>query len=386
MKLLLSFLSLLWIPLFLAGCWDRIEVNDMALIISAGIDKSADDQLELTVQVFIPNPTGSGTSNGGGDGNVYTISSKGSSMPDALTELQKKLPRYFSWDHTKAYFFGEALGRRGLSEEFDFLYRDIQPREQSNFFICKGTARKLLESQNDPNTYETLIKLAQKPTTHYSTMHLVEEKSSGESGAFILPVASLDMSIANQAQKTFLTVEGMAIIYKKKLIGYLDREAEMGIRLMHPAELGRNVTLTRKVEGGKVVIRVVDTDTKLLPSIENGIWRMKVKLSVNADVIQNTSQLTIGRGFNNMRKLEEPFNEEVKNILVDTIRRLQQVNKADVIGFANAFHKKYPQQWSQIKNDWSSKFPTIDVQVDTDLTIHKPGISNIPNRAHLQKE
>ncbi|WP_028551643.1 Ger(x)C family spore germination protein [Paenibacillus sp. UNC451MF] len=368
----------------LVGCWDKVEVNDMALIVSAGIDKIEDDRIELTVQVFIPNPTGSGSGSsgggGGGEGNVYTFSTQGSSMADALTEIQKKLPRYFTWGHTKAYVFGEALARQGMYNEFDFLFRDIQPREQANFFVCKGTAKKLLESQNDPNTYETLIKLSQKPSTRSSTMHEVEEMFNGDSGAFLLPVASLTSMISNGSEKAILSVSGISVIHMKKLAGFLNSQSLIGIRLLNHAELGRNITLTKKGEGGQIVIRVLHTKAKLFPTIENGIWKVKIQLKLTADVVQNSTTMTIANGTNSLRKLEGVFDEELKKVLKSTLDQLQKELKTDVVGFARAFHKKYPQEWKKVKNNWGSVFQTIDVQLEVNSEIHRPGITNITVR------
>jgi spore germination protein KC len=364
--------------LLLTGCWDRVEVNDMAFIIAAGIDKLTEDEIEVTVQVFIPNPAASSGEGGTGQGNVYTVSSKGSSMPDALSELQKKFPRYFSWGHAKAYFFGERLARSGMFDDFDFLFRDIQPREQANFFVCRGTAKELLEAQNDPNTYETLIKLAQKPLIQSATMHDIEEVLSGESGAFLLPVANRNKLITNQAKKTILTVEGMSVIKEGKLACFLSRDEQMGIRLFIHEDLGRNITLTEHEAGGKVVIKIITTNLHLHPSIENGIWKMTVQLELEADVVQNSTEILLANGSDNMRKLEEPFDKKIKEILRDTLQQLQHDQNADVLGFARAFHKKYPREWKQAKANWSTIFPTMDVQLEVKSTIQRPGISNFP--------
>ncbi|WP_218090882.1 Ger(x)C family spore germination protein [Paenibacillus solanacearum] len=380
MRLYVLFPLLLLIVL-LAGCWDKIEVNDMAMIVSAGIDHIDDDQIELTVQVFIPNPTatsdGGGNGGAGGEGNVYTFSTKGSSMPDALTDLQKKLPRYFTWSHTKAYVFGETLARRGMNDEFDFLFRDIQPREQANFFICKGTAKKLLNSQIDPNTYETLIKLSQKPTTRSSTMHEVEALINGESGAFLLPTADLTTMLTNGVEKRILSVSGLAVIHNKKLVGYLDNECTTGLRLLQHAVLGRNITLTRKEEPGSIVIRVLHSNMKLYPSIDNGKWKMRINVKLDADVVQNSTKLVLANGSDSLRKIEGTFNEEIKQTIVYTMEQLQNKLKTDVVGFARAYHKKYPQEWKNVKAAWTPVFQSVEVEIETKTRIHLPGITNI---------
>ena len=50
--------------LFLSGCWDRVEVNDLAIVTAAAIDKRDDNQIELSIQIFIPKSL----SSGGGQG------------------------------------------------------------------------------------------------------------------------------------------------------------------------------------------------------------------------------------------------------------------------------------------------------------------------------
>lgn len=376
MRYYVSIPVLLLCFLLLTGCWDRIEVNDMAFIIAAGVDKSSKDEIEVTVQVFIPNPAASSGEGGAGEGNVYTASIKGKSMPDALSELQKKFPRYFTWGHAKGYFFGEALARSGMFDDLEFLFRDIQPREQANFFVCRGTAKELLEAQNDPNSYETLIKLSQKPLIQAATMHDIEEALSGESGAFLLPVANRSKLISNESQKSIITVEGMSVIQKGKLVGFLTHESEMGIRLFIQENLGRNITLTEQEDGGEIVIKIIKTDLDLHPSIENGIWKMKVQLKLEADVVQNSTHISLANGSDNMKKLEEPFDKKIKQILTNTLQQLQKEQKADVLGFARAFHKKYPREWKQAKGEWNTIFPTMDVQLDVKSAIKRPGLSN----------
>ncbi|MFK4998590.1 hypothetical protein ACI2OX_18610 [Bacillus sp. N9] len=70
--------------LLLTGCWDRMETNDLAIVTAAGIDKADDGQIELSIQIFIPRATGSGSegagSNSGGK-ETMVMSHKGKISP-----------------------------------------------------------------------------------------------------------------------------------------------------------------------------------------------------------------------------------------------------------------------------------------------------------------
>ena len=60
MKRILLLLSICVSILFLSGCWDRVEVNDLAIVTATAIDKSDDNQIELSIQIFIPKSLSSG--------------------------------------------------------------------------------------------------------------------------------------------------------------------------------------------------------------------------------------------------------------------------------------------------------------------------------------
>lgn len=65
MKSVLLLLGICGTTPFLSGCWDRTEITDLAIVTAASIDKKDNNQIELSVQVFIPSSISSG---GGGQG------------------------------------------------------------------------------------------------------------------------------------------------------------------------------------------------------------------------------------------------------------------------------------------------------------------------------
>lgn len=45
--------GLLFFSLFLSGCWDRRELDRLAIAVAVGIDK-ADDEYQVSAQVVVP--------------------------------------------------------------------------------------------------------------------------------------------------------------------------------------------------------------------------------------------------------------------------------------------------------------------------------------------
>ncbi|WP_181907446.1 Ger(x)C family spore germination protein [Cohnella lupini] len=372
---------LLLLPMTISGCWDQDEVNHVGFIIAAGIDSTQEDMVHLTIQVFIPNPTSGGPDEGGGEGRLFTYMCSGKSIPDALSSLQNKLPRTLSWDHTKLFIFGEKLATLGLKDDLDFLFRDVESREQANFLICKGTAEKLLNSLDDPNTYDTLIRIGEMPSVNAYNMNYVEESISGESGSFVLPIADTMSLSSSKTTRTVLTVKGTAVIKDAKLIGIINDQKNKGLQLgfqwLHQTSLSRNLTITLKQDGGKITAKLVRRKLKLLPSIRDGVWRIKIRLKLDADIVQNSSSIDLLTPADSLRALETRFNDEIEKYLLQTLDEVQTNMNADVIGFARTFHKIYPRQWKKVSGDWDSVFQKIEVTMDVNCTLRKPGIADI---------
>lgn len=62
-KILLSIMTLSLT--FLTGCWDRVEINDLALVLASGFDLTKDGQLEITEQIALPSGIGMPGAGGG---------------------------------------------------------------------------------------------------------------------------------------------------------------------------------------------------------------------------------------------------------------------------------------------------------------------------------
>ena len=150
MKKILCMLSLCGVIL-LSGCWDRVEINDLAIVTAAAIDATDDNQIELSLQVFIPKSLSSGGGQGGGGGGgggatTLVRSHKGINMSDAMSKLQSEIPRKIFWGQCKVFIFGEKLAKKGIQKEIDFILRHPQARERAYLFVSEGKAKSVLES------------------------------------------------------------------------------------------------------------------------------------------------------------------------------------------------------------------------------------------------
>ena len=131
-------LILLFCLLFTPGCWDRIELEDLAYILAMGVDYLPDEELiEVTVSVIRPIGTrGGAQAGGGGEREAFNIiTTKGVTLSSALEQLHTQLARMAYFAHNGAIIIGEKLARQGLHLILDRLTRVIDVRLTANIFV-----------------------------------------------------------------------------------------------------------------------------------------------------------------------------------------------------------------------------------------------------------
>lgn len=116
----------------MTGCWDREEVNSLAIVTSAGFDRTKDGAVELTLEIAAPRMKQSGKAQSGdkkeGGGQTIIRTAVGKTAAEAQGRLQMMLPRTIYWGQLQLVVVGEALAKNGLREQFDYLVRDNEIR------------------------------------------------------------------------------------------------------------------------------------------------------------------------------------------------------------------------------------------------------------------
>lgn len=140
-----AFLLLLWLPLMLAGCWDRAEMEDMAYVITVGLDKGSRSRLMVTFGVALP----AGTAGQGGRRGpaVQFLTAEAETVDQALYILNGSTTRMLDLRHARAVMVGEALAREGLEPVLMELVRNPRIRESVSLIVARGRAFDVLVSQ-----------------------------------------------------------------------------------------------------------------------------------------------------------------------------------------------------------------------------------------------
>ncbi|WP_141993771.1 Ger(x)C family spore germination protein [Bacillus sp. B4EP4a] len=369
---------------FLSGCWDRIEITDLAIVTAAAIDKKGNNQIELSVQVFIPSSISSGGGQGGssqGGSGVTTMvrSAKGSNISDALSKLQSKLPRKIFWGHCKVFVFGEKLAKEGIQEQMDFLLRHPQPREKANVYVSKGEAKPILESLPPLENYsgEVLRELSDLHIGMLVTIQDLDEMLTGKPQAAALPFVKILPPGKGQTKLQGIPyIVGTAVFKKDKMTGTMTEKETRGILWLRDEMESYTVTFQPKGVKGEISLNPVTAQVKIIPQIINDKWKFLVKVKTEGAVIQNETNLDLSSP-KSLKAAERAYQKDIEKRIEMAFLHTQD-KKADILGLGKDFYRKYPKQFNKVANHWDEIFAEMEVEIDVAAHIRRQGYINKP--------
>lgn len=370
--------------LLLSGCWDRTEVNDLALITAAGIDRKTTKTIELSVQVFIPRAAGGGQQGmgGGGSGNTQTFvrSAEGVTIVDAMTKIQEKLPRRIFWGHTEVFIIGRKLAEEGIRSHMDFMMRHPQVREGAYVFISEKEAKPMLEllPPLERSSSEVLRELAKSKIAMKVTLKDLNARMIGDSEAVGLPwIGDVQPEPGQPKKQTIPYITGTAVFKKDKLIGHISDRTTRGVLWLRNEIQAAVVTETPKEAEGFVSMKLIRAKSHLVPKIENGKWSITLKALTEDDIVQNATNLDLMNP-KFLRQLEDHLEEDIQTRVRTALDQVQKKMNADIFDFAEAFHRGYPDEWNKAKDRWDEIFPEVEVNFEVTAKVRRPGKSTVP--------
>ncbi|MFT8320676.1 MAG: Ger(x)C family spore germination protein [Bacillus sp. (in: firmicutes)] len=372
--------------LFLTGCWDRREVFDMAIVLGTAVDKTGENEIEVTLQVLVPKAVGGEAAGSqASDGNVVIVrSEKGKNIADATSNLEMQLSRNIFWGHCKMFIFGESLAKEnGIRKELDFLTRHPQPRERAYIYIAEGNAKKFLKEAPSLELYvgEGMRKMIEKKIVVKKTIKDVEEMLTSDSPSVILPYLKL-LKNSNEKNQQIMTIYEAVVLDRDKMVRVINNSEMRGLLWIRNETKVNSITVP--LEGQEYVsVRVVEGTTKLTPSIKNGKWKIDINVSMQCAVIQNETNLDM-MSPKIIEKLEKAVGKMTKSKIDDALQVIQDDIQVDALGFADAFHKKYPKEWEKMKGSWNEFLPEISISTKVQADVLRAGLTTLP--AGLKKE
>ncbi len=373
---------LLLLCLFLCGCGNYRELNQIAIITGVGIDKKDD---EYEVSLLIANAQKSETTSKEGESQPTVYSGKGKSLVEATKEVDRKTPKQLYFGHINVVLISEKVAEEGFLNVADWLLRNPESRKKFYLMMTKdSTAKEVLEivsplesfpSQNiatlmgsneetqaitNSVTYSDFINniLVEGIEPILPSITVIGDDKDGDDKA------NLDTTNPN----SYLKLETIALFKNDKFKGFASENDSKAINI-----------LKNTVKQSIFTINYDDSNVNL--STKNISSKIKIKSAKEFDIkVTGDATLSEINSDTNLNKeqtiknIEKELNKTIKKQINKAIKKMQTKYKSDIFGFGNLIYKNHPDAWKKIKDKWNDVyFPKIKVNIQTDVELVSTG-------------
>lgn len=381
---------LLIIALFLTGCGNRTEMNELGITTATGYD-GHNGQWTITYQVVVPSAMSAGSASSGGGGSqaaVHTFSTQGRTIREAVAASSIENPRKLYFAHTNVIVIGKQAAEAGISEIMDNYYRNPDARETVKVFIADGEAKDYLEMLVPPEklpgqALSNILKRNAELSSYYPSVsiHQLALRISSDSAAGGVPeisvqgageeeLKSIDV-FKETAQGAKVKLSRLAIFDKDKMVATLSREESSGLSWL--TDQVQSTTLSSETgDGSLTAFRIRKAKVKLTPVKGPEHYTLRVDAKVNGEITETTSDEDITKT-KGLDKLQQQAEEIIEAQIREGWDGMKKLN-LDLAGIGNIIHQRHPKDWKLLKNNWPEEFAEMDIDVNVKVNLTQPGL------------
>lgn len=379
---------LLLLPLFLTGCWNYSELNEIAIATGISIDWE-DDKYKVTV--LISNAQKTEGSSKEGEAQITVFEGTGKTMTEALKNIELKLPKELYLKHISIIIIGEKLAKKGVGNILDYLIRD--PNSPNKFNILVSREVKAGEILKIISPLETF------PSQNVSLMLVTSGKFIGSAVEIsyndfiqtylnqginpILPSITIkgeekkgetQKNIKQSEPDTYLNLSNLAIFKNDKLLGYVSEKESIGINIINSKIKQTKVHAKCKgeEEDNYIVANLnsIDASSEITKDL-----KLKINVKATGYITEANCKIDLTEE-SNIKEIQKSMESELKKNIKKALEVVQEY-KSDIFGFGSKYYKKYPKEWKKIKDNWDEEtFPNLEYEIKTDINLKTKGTSN----------
>jgi spore germination protein KC len=388
---------ILTIP-FLSGCWDRLEIEDRAVILGLSIDKASNKDLgerkkvaytkedfpkpstgpiRLTVQIAIQGRIPLGPVQGGGGGeakSVWVLSVVGETIDDAIMNLQQQMAYRLFFGHLRVIVISDEIAKNGVQNINDYFRRNSEIRRTVWMLVSKSDAKKAM----------TIT----PPLERVPTLYLMEAiNQSVLLGKFPIDFLGIFWSASSaKGREPFLPLievkgnniflSGIAYFRGDKMVGTTEpNEILVVMELMNEKKGGYGL-LKSIDDKGSFMVEATSRKTKIRVDIRDGKPHVIAKTHLELNLVEKSNeQFEINKPAM-IKKLEQIVQKDIGETRKKLVMKTQQKG-ADIFGFGEYVRAKQPQFWNQhvkTKKKWEEMYKGITFENDVSVNIRRIGM------------
>ncbi|MET3576146.1 Ger(x)C family spore germination protein [Bhargavaea ullalensis] len=371
---------------FLTGCWDKRELNEIAITVAFGIDKSDDGGFRVSAQIVVPSAISS--TKGAEATPVLLFQADGETAYEAIRKMTKQVPRKIYPGHLKLLVIGEEMAREGIWDSLDIFVRDWELRPDFSVVVSKD--RPASEILAVPTALDTipankLFEMLENSSDNWSAVQkislhelLADISSEGKDAVLTGVMSTGDPGEASKEMMgeirpaVRLYFDNLAVFEKDRLVGWLGAEQSKGFNYVS-GNIKSTVETVSCPEGGNVAIEVTKSDSKIKASFNGESPEMEITVKNKGNVGSVQCGLDMKKP-ESLHTLESLFEKKLTGTIEETIKEAQSRRGSDIFGFGRTIHRSYPDKWKSLKSEWADHgFSDVPVKVKVEMDIQMTG-------------
>ena len=379
MKKLIIILAIIIIPI--SGCGYK-ELNNLSIVTAVAFDKQKEN---YELSFLIANSPKAQTSSKEGEAKTTVYSSQGKTIAEASKKIEQIVPKQIYLGHINVVIISEDIAKEGFLNIADWLLRNPQTRKKFYLLQAKDEKAKnilkivsplesfpsqsiatLIESNSETKSVATNITysnfISQILEKGYDpTLPSITIKGDAKKG-------SNEKNLETTEPESYLALGPLAIYKKDKLKGFLTEKESWTVNVLknEAKEINHNV----KYQNQDISIETNNLKTKIKIKNEKNI---EITVSGKGNIYNINNKINL-QNYQEIHKIEKKWNQNLKQDLYNTIKKITKTYQTDIFGFGNLIYKNKPKTWQKIEKNWNNKYlQNINIKIKTNLKIEGTG-------------
>lgn len=397
---------LLLLPL-LAGCWNRVEIEQGAYVLAVGIDEGKSGLYAITVMIAKP---GALAGKDGGDSHqppVLITTVEAPSLAGAQIILHGYVGREVLYYHAQAIFVHESLARERGLPFLDGLLRFRQMRETAFVVVTREPAAEVMkklkpELDKNPIQYLELLTYHHRNTASLPATSQVSAVAALLNVGYAQPLTYYAAAVDEEAKSrqglssdevrfaagelprrggTPVEMIGAAAFRGSRMVGVLDGVETRALLMLQNQFYTAHAAFHDPRQPDHYVI------VHLSQGRPTRIWveRLGERPAIRAEVILEAEVVAIPSGIDYSEpaaqtELEQAIARELQETMNSVISRTQEWG-SDVVGFGRHAIRRFPTAQAWEAYDWPSRYPEAEIHASVRVSLRRFGLTLTPTRA-----
>lgn len=371
--------------LFLNGCYNYQELNDLSITTALGIDKT-DDGYKLIAQV-VNTQKSNPNSNDSANPKITIYSASGKTIQDAIRSIMAESPNKLYIYQLQILLIGDSVAKDGIKDILDIFFRGVESRKQFYVLVSKDvSAEKVLQTLTPIETIvSSNIKKSLITESRYLgvTQLITFENMMGDylnnNIEITLPSITLkgnenigdntkNIETSNPSAKVVLS--NIAIFKGDKLINYMSKDDSIALSFIDDKVVDSIISYECS-KNKYTVVRIIDANTDI--RIKKNELKIIINIKGNANLSETNCQVNLEKN-EVIKKIEKNTNKEIEKMIMNAIANVQKNDNSDIFGFLDLFYKNNYIYYKKIKKNWyKDNFKNLKIEVKSNVNLVEKG-------------